>query len=603
MRARFLAILAAAALACVGAAAPALADTGDDPIGQSVDDAIAQGQNEIPVIIFVDGDAAAVRAALPADAATEDLPVIDAVSTTLSPAEIADLAASGVAPLIDEIQTDDDVVGLGWADYLSFTNLAIGLDGVVPPQGGGPTGEGVNVAVLDSGVDAHQDLGGADGLRLIVARDFIRQTHAAGDGAGHGTFVAGLIAGNGSASLPVDQGGQANRQYRGVAPEAGIVSLKVLDSSGSGRESDVLRAIGWAIKNRVRYNIRVLNVSLGADVMAPAEYDPMALAVEAAWKSGIVVVAAAGNEGEFGPGGILSPANDPNIITVGAMDTGQTARRDDDIICSYSSMGPTLFDEYAKPDVVAPGNRNISLRVPGSYVDTNWPQNQIPVADYLPGAPADAAPQYFKLSGTSTSAPVVSGIVALMLDKDPTLTPDDIKLRLMKTADPLPDVSELQQGAGQVDVPAAMASSLVANEPTLSEDLGTGTTILPAHRYVDWDRYKWTRYKWTRYKWTRYKWTGVNWARYKWTGIDWTRYKWTGVDGTRYKWTGVDWTRYKWTGVNSARYKWTGINWTRYKWTGIDWTRYKWTGVDGTRYKWTDYEWARYKWTLLIEGQ
>ncbi len=543
MRARLLALLAAAAMCCLMGAAPALAD--DDPFDDSVDQAIASGKDQIPVIIFVDGSTSAVENALPNDAAVEELPLIDAVATTLTPAEIQDLEESGAADDISEIQTDDELVGLGWTDYLSFTNLAIGLDGVTPSWEGGPTGAGVNVAVLDTGVDPAADL--SDGVRIVKAVDFVNRRATPYDDAGHGTFVAGLVAGNGANSVPEDQGGQATTQYRGVAPEAGIVSLKVLNSHGAGYESDVIRAIAWSIINRDRYNIRVMNISLGADVQAPAKYDPMAMAVKAAWKAGIVVVCAAGNEGEFGPGGILSPANSPYVITVGASDTRQTAATDDDVICSYSSVGPTLFDEIAKPDVVAPGNRLISIRVPGSFVDTNWPQNQIAVSDYIPGAPADAVPQYFKLSGTSTSAPVVSGIVALMLDEDPSLSPDDIKLRLMETADPLPGTSDLQQGAGVVDVPEALASDLQATGYTLSKDLGDGTTILPRERYSDWQWYKWDKFKWTKFKWTKFKWTEVDWNKFKWTQVDWTKFKWT-----KFKWTGVDWTKFKW-----PIFKWT----------------------------------------------
>jgi|GEM_PF-359388 len=611
MRARTLALYVAVLVVVVLAAFPAFAgakDRSGGPVGSSLYEVLAaeEADAEIPVIIFGEDGTEAIEAALPAGAGAVRLPLIDAVAAELTQEQIEALADSAVAAQIEEIQLDDDVVGVGWTDYLSFTNSAIGLGGVLPPWDGGPTGEGINVAVLDTGVSPHQDLTGDDGIRVVKYRDFTRGGNGkkrAVDDAGHGTFVAGLIAGNGSASVPVNQGGDSTRHYRGVAPEAGIVSLKVLDGEGRGRESDVIRAIAWTVRNSDRYDIRVMNLSLGANVTAPAEYDPMAMAVAAAWKSGIVVVTAAGNEGEFGPGGILSPGNEPHVITVGASDTKQTAVTDDDEICYYSSVGPTLFDEFAKPDVVAPGNRNISLRVPGSFVDTNWPENQIAVSEYIPGAPADAEPQYFKLSGTSTAAPVVSGIVALMLDADPGLTPDDVKLRLMQTATPLPETDVHQQGAGVVDVPAALASSLVATAPTLSADLGDGTTILPASVYDEWQDYAWLKFKWTKFKWTKFKWT-----KFKWTGVDWEKFKWT-----KFKWTGVDWekfkwTKFKWTGTDWAKFKWTGVDWlkfkwTKFKWTGTDWQKFKWTGTDWTKFKWTEYDWLKFKWTILIEGQ
>jgi len=481
----------------------------------------------IPVIIFAEGCAAQVAAALPAGSDATTLPLIDAVAATLTADQI--LAAADL-PGVEEIQADDDVVGVGWVDTLSFTNSAIGLAAVVPPWENGPAGAGVTVAILDSGIADHQDLLDQNGrLRLLAFKDFTRNGRKrAYDDAGHGTFVAGLIAGDGSASLPPDQGGEAVRQYRGVAPQADIVSLKVLDKFGEGRESDVVRAIAWAVLNKDRYNIRVLNLSLAGDVAGPTETDPMARAVEAAWKSGIVVVTAAGNEGAFGPGGILSPGNDPYVITVGASDTHQTATTSDDTVCTYSSIGPTMFDEVAKPDVVAPGNKNISLRVPSSYIDRTWPANQVAVSSYILTAPRWAEPQYFTLSGTSTSTPVVSGIVAVMLSADPSLSPDDVKLRLMATARTFAGVDPMQEGAGAVDVAAALAATgLHANGYTLSARMGSGTSVLPADTYDRWNEYKWTKYRWTKYRWTKYRWT-----KYRWTKYRWTKYRWTTlIDG------------------------------------------------------------------------
>lgn len=470
----------------------------------------------IPVIVFSTDRLDKVTSYLGNTEAVR-LPLLNAVAAELTADQITTLAN---LPSVASIRADDDVVGIGWTDSLSFTNFAIGLPAILPPWQDGPTGDGVTVAIIDSGLSTHTDLRDADGtLRLLAFKDFVKNRRRAYDDAGHGTFVAGLIAGNGSASLPLDQGGSAIRQYRGVAPEADIVSLKVLDKFGTGRESDVIRAIAWTIANRERYDIRVLNLSLGGDVVGPVETDPMAQAVEAAWKAGIVVVCAAGNEGEFGSGGILSPGNDPYVITVGATDTRQTFASADDAVANYSSAGPTMFDEIAKPDLVAPGNRNVSLRSPHSYVDRFFPENRLAVSEYITGAPPTASPQYFVLSGTSTAAPVVSGIVALMLDEQPDLTPDDVKLRLMATADPLPGATTYQQGAGIVDVPGALSSTLTATGYTLSEKVGSGDSILPADTYERWNEYKWTRYRWTRYRWTRYRWTRYRWTRYRWTTL------------------------------------------------------------------------------------
>ena len=209
-------------------------------------------------------------------------------------------------------------------------------------------------------------------------------------------------------------------QFRGVAPQADIIGIKVLDSTGQGRASSVMAGILWAIAHRERVqHPRPQPLDRQQPGRRPREFDPIAQAVEVAWKNGITVVCAAGNEGEFGPGGILSPGNSPYVITVGATDTRQTAgarRRRRHLL----QLGrPDALGRVRQAGHGRPGNRLISLRVKGSYIDTNFPQNLIPVADYAPDAPADADPSYLMLSGTSTRRRSGAGAAALMIGEDP----------------------------------------------------------------------------------------------------------------------------------------------------------------------------------------
>ncbi len=211
-------------------------------------------------------------------------------------------------------------------------------------------------------------------------------------------------------------------------------------------------------------------------------------------------------------------------------------------MASYSSVGPTLFDEVAKPDLVAPGNRLISLRTQGSYIDTNFPGNVVPLVEYAPDALPETASNYLRLSGTSTSAPVVAGAAALMIGADPSLTPDDVKVRLMGTADHVARANVHQQGAGTLDVDEALAATTRADGWALSAFLGDGKKFFKNGDYNKWEKRAWQKYGWTKYKWTKYKWTKYKWTKYKWTNVAWTKYKWT-----KYKWTEYEWAKYKWT--------------------------------------------------------
>ena len=291
----------------------------------------------------------------------------------------------------------------------------------------GITGKGVVVAVLDTGIFEHPDLKG----RIIAFKDFVNDKTSPYDDNGHGTHVAGDIAADGS---------QSGRHYRGPAPEAKLVGVKVLDKMGGGPLSGVIEGLQWCIENKDRLKIRVINVSLGVEATASYADDPACLAVEEAWKAGIVVCVAAGNEGPQRHT-IGSPGIDPLVITVGASDDADTVAAADDKIADYSSRGPTI-DGLTKPDILSPGSNVISLRSPGSWLDK---QNE--------GTKVEN--DYVSLSGTSMASPVCCGVVAQMLQVDSSLTPDEVKKLLASTAVSL-NMDPNIQGAGVINAQKAV---------------------------------------------------------------------------------------------------------------------------------------------------
>ena len=302
--------------------------------------------------------------------------------------------------------------------------------GVNTAWNAGYNGAGVGVAVIDSGInDSHPDLQNSNGTsRVVYHQDFTGTPTTNSSGAqydlyGHGTHVAGIIGGNGSLS-----GGQ----YEGVAPAVSLVDLRALDENGAGTDSTVIAAIQQAIALQQTYNIRVINLSLGRGIAVSYTQDPLCQAVEAAWKSGIVVVVAAGNygrlsvDGSNGYGTVTAPGNDPFVLTVGATKSNRSTSASAETLASYSSKGPTTYDLVAKPDMVAPGNDVVSLAAPGATLEAEYP------AELVTGS--DGNNDYFTLSGTSMATPAVAGAAALLLQEQSTLTPDQVKARLMKTA-------------------------------------------------------------------------------------------------------------------------------------------------------------------------
>ena len=373
------------------------------------------------------------------------------------------------------------------------------------------TGSGIGVAIIDSGITASRDftLANGTGSRIVYNQNFASGPNTAADLYGHGTHVAGILAGNGMNS----RGTNFRKTFMGIADNARLINLRVLDQNGAGRDSAVIAAIEKAISLKSKYNIRVINLSLGRGVYESYKLDPLCQAVEAAWKAGIVVVVAAGNEGRNdsahtdGYGTIAAPGNDPYAITVGAMKPMGTSTRADDLIASYSSKGPTLLDHVVKPDIVAPGNLMISVLASSSATLVKAsPKNVVALSSYA--ANGKGTVSYFTLSGTSMATPVVSGAVALLLQKNGSLTPDQVKARLMKSAyktfprsstakDPTTGKSYTSQydiftvGAGYLDIQAALSSTDlapltygIAKSPAVARDrsgniyLVTGSSVL-----------------------------------------------------------------------------------------------------------------------------
>jgi subtilisin family serine protease len=348
-------------------------------------------------------------------------------------------------------------------------------------------GAGIGIAIIDSGVYASHSAFASltRSNSILYSKDFTGAGIGSDDLYGHGSHVATLASGG---------AGFASGAYTGIAPGANLLNLRVLDSAGQGSASHVIAALDWCITNQTAYNIRVINLSLGALAVESYQTDPLCVAARRAYSAGIVVVAAAGNagrseQGEKLYGGIHSPGIDPAVITVGAANTFDTIRRSDDVITSYSSRGPTRgyavdasgvnrYDNLLKPDLVAPGNRLIAAQSSGGTSNA-IPNTLIQLYPELDTAvTAVKVNKTMYLSGTSMAAPVVAGAAALLWQANPTLTPGLIKAILMYTAQPLRGFNTLEQGAGLLNIEGAVRLALLV-KPNVAT-LANGTAMLTA---------------------------------------------------------------------------------------------------------------------------
>src|SRR5829696_1406007 len=366
------------------------------------------------------------------------------------------------------------------------------------------------IAIVDSGIESRADFGGR--IKAEVNR-VSSGTNAPGDGRGHGTLVAGIAAGNAPG-------------YAGAAPNADIVALDVMDDSGAGRTSDVIAAAEWIYRNKAAYNIRVANFSLHSGAVNHFWLDPLNVAVSKLWLSGVVVVAAAGNYGSStGPSGVpYAPASNPFVITVGAVDIGGSSSTWDDSRAPWSAYGRTP-DGFLKPEICAPGRYMVG---------------PVPMGSTLAAQKADRLVEngYFQLSGTSFAAPVISGLAAQVLARNPSWTPDQVKSALMRRARAVPQSSQRSCGVGQVNAVQTVLATIDTPNPNKALNrflrrVADGSTVFDA---VSWSDVSWSDVSWDAVSWSDVSWSDVSWDAVSWSDVSWSDVSWSDVS-----WSDVSW--------------------------------------------------------------
>ena len=429
----------------------------------------------------------------------------------------------------------------------------------------GITGRGVDVALIDSGVRLSDAL---PANRVLFGPDLSFESQDPAkrnvDTYGHGTHMAGLIAGR-APGVSLDN---PSTGFVGVAPDSRIVSVKVADKDGSTDVSQVIAAIDWVVANRNKngLNIRVLNLSYGTDSTQDVRIDPLSFAVDQAWRRGIVVVAASGNAGYADKRGTMTnPARTGTVIAVGALSQSSSSNlRADDEIASFSSSG----SKYRRPDLVVPGKSIVSLRAPGSTIDTKY------------GSMGFVNDQLFRGSGTSQAAAIVSGAAALLIQQNPAITPDSLKRTLIDSTIKLKKVKPEMQGKGSLDLRQARVAKTIwgADGPPKATLTGGGSLdaargsarLVHAGRELNGERdifgHPFSGPLQAQAELTLTAWAGGTWSGSTWSGSTWSGSTWSGAT-----WTGATWSGATWSGAT-----WSGATWSGSTWTGNVWSDAYW---------------------------
>jgi serine protease AprX len=572
MHIRLVTLAVVAALAA-GCAAPSRASGPDvnAKIDPSIRRAAAVPGSIIPLI---------VRETTPQSSAAEqlvrglggsigrELPIIGGFAAKVPGSAINDLIR---APEITRLWADGRVhMNADMGKFDTWAPNTIWRQTVRVPQAAqnGYTGLGVAVAIIDTGVSDVPDLKG----RVIARVDFTPDRDGL-DHYGHGTHLAGIIAGDGTAS---------NGAYVGVAPKANIVSVKVAGWNGATDVSVVIAALQWVIAQRATYNIRVLNLSFGTDSRQSYKIDPLDYAVEQAWFSGIFVVVSAGNRGN-GAGTINKPGDDPYVVTAGDANLVDSIKASDDYVQDFSSRGPTQ-DGYAKPDVVAPGITIVSALAPGSFAAALHPAAVI--NDY-----------YIKGTGTSQAAAVTSGVAALIFQAVPKMSVNVAKATLMGTAGK--NMASLAgAGAGLADAYGAVNNAISGTFAAYPANQGltpsTGLGSLEAsrgslHVYADLNfdgipemvvgevdvlGSPFSSSSWSSSSWSSSSWSSSSWSAYVWDSSSWSSSSWSSSS-----WSGMGWDSSSWSSSSWSSSSWSSSSWSSSSWSSSSWSANGWSSA------------------------
>jgi serine protease AprX len=522
----------------------------------------------------------------------ERLVIIGGFTAEVPSARVSELEASDSVASVT-LNTSLQLLGGGWEDASgirkyqprkyngSLYNVAVNDTYTAAYWNAGYTGQGVDIALIDSGVVP------VDGLtvagKVVNGPDLSFESQNEDfrylDTYGHGTHMAGIIAGRDTA-VSGNPTLAAKDHFVGMAPDARIVNVKVAGHDGATDVSQVIAAIDWVVQHRYDngMNIRVLNLSFGTDSSQDYTLDPLAFAVEQAWNAGIVVVVAAGNDGNDSP--LRNPATDPFVITVGAADShgGQNSHMQQ---TDFSSCG-----DWTRPvDLLAPGESIVSLRNPGSHADDNYPEARV-------------AGRWFLGSGTSQAAAVVSGAAAVIIEQRPDITPDQLKKLLADNATHLGGADSLCRGAGLLnlwDSYLAETPSAAAAEQTHTPSTGLGS--LEASRGTDhvedngvvlegeqdifgntWDGASWSTASAAGASWSGGEWNGASWSGASWSGASWSGASWSGASWSGASWSGASWSGASWSGKSWSGASWSGASWSGASWSGASWSGNAWLG-------------------------